>query len=129
MTTRKTFPYVKPLLNLKDAPKWKEQTEGTSQSSGSKRSRNPDATSQQSDGRTHIDINHDPLDLENKQPLRQPFVRNKAKKRLHRLRALVEKFDRYVQVQANKTELMTRMEQKIINAQTLFQEAQEMLQT
>nr|KAJ0227432.1 hypothetical protein LSAT_V11C100020560 [Lactuca sativa] len=70
--TRKTFPYMKPWLKLKDAPKWKEQTQGTSQSSGSKRSRNPDGTSQQSDGRTHIDINDDPIDLENDQPLCRP---------------------------------------------------------
>nr|KAJ0194624.1 hypothetical protein LSAT_V11C700375350 [Lactuca sativa] len=48
--TRKAFPYMKQWLKLKEAPKWNEQMEGTSQSSGSKRSRNPDATSQQSDG-------------------------------------------------------------------------------
>nr|KAJ0203931.1 hypothetical protein LSAT_V11C500270230 [Lactuca sativa] len=81
MSTHKTFPYVKAWLKLKDAPKWIQQTEGTSQtSSGSKRSRNPDATSQQSDGRTHIDINDDPLDLENEQPRRRPVGRKKAKK-------------------------------------------------
>nr|KAJ0205308.1 hypothetical protein LSAT_V11C500235650 [Lactuca sativa] len=75
--TRKAFPY-------------KEQMKGSSQSSGSKRSRNPNATSQQSDGRLHFDINNDPLDLEDEQPLRRPVGRNKAKtKRLHWLRDLV----------------------------------------
>nr|KAJ0208506.1 hypothetical protein LSAT_V11C500260740 [Lactuca sativa] len=78
--TRKAFPYVKHWLKLKDALKWKEQTEGSSQSSGSKRSRNPDRTSQQSDVQTHIDINDEPLDLEDEQPLRWPVGRNKAKK-------------------------------------------------
>nr|KAJ0187585.1 hypothetical protein LSAT_V11C900501910 [Lactuca sativa] len=43
--TRKTFPYVKASLKLKDVLQWKEQTEGSLQSFGSKRSRNPDATS------------------------------------------------------------------------------------
>nr|KAJ0213279.1 hypothetical protein LSAT_V11C400180950 [Lactuca sativa] len=51
--TRKAFPYMKP---------------------------NPDGTSQQSDGRTHIEINDDPIDLENDQPLHRPVGRNKAKK-------------------------------------------------
>nr|KAJ0215022.1 hypothetical protein LSAT_V11C300108310 [Lactuca sativa] len=60
--TRKTFPYMKP---------------------------NPDETSQQSDGRTHIDINDDPIDLKNDQPLHRPVGRNKAKKRRQHLRILV----------------------------------------
>ncbi|KAL7585260.1 hypothetical protein Lser_V15G42699 [Lactuca serriola] len=133
--TRKVFPYMKPWLKLKDAPKWKEQTEGSSQSSGSKRSRNPDGTSQQSDGRTHIDINDDPIDLENDQPLRRPVGRNKAKKAASTssnssvMDMFGDKFDRYVQLQETKAEVMTRMEQKMIEAQTSFQEAQETLQT
>ena len=103
--TRKAFPYMKPWLKLKDTPKWKEQTEGSSQSSGSKRSRNPDGTSQQSDGRTHIDINDDPIDLENDQPLRRPVGRNKAKKAASTssnssvMDMFGDKFDRYVQLQ------------------------------
>nr|KAJ0219705.1 hypothetical protein LSAT_V11C200086000 [Lactuca sativa] len=112
--TRKAFPYMKPWLKLKDSPKWKEQTEGSSQSSDSKRSRNPDGTFQQSDGRTHIDINDDPIDLETDQPLPRPVGRNKAKKN---------------GLQETKAEVMTRMEQKMIEAQTSFQEAQETLQT
>nr|KAJ0198844.1 hypothetical protein LSAT_V11C600302930 [Lactuca sativa] len=40
-----------------------------------------------------------------------------------------DKFDRYVQLQETKAEMMTRMEQKMIEAQTSFQEAQETLQT
>nr|KAJ0211070.1 hypothetical protein LSAT_V11C400189690 [Lactuca sativa] len=133
--TRKAFPYMKPWLKLKDAPKWKEQTEGSSQSSGSKRSRNSDGTSQQSDGRTHIDINDDPIDLENDQPLRRPIGRNKAKKATSTssnssvMDMFGDKFDRYVQLQETKAEVMTRMEQKMIKAQTSFQEAQETLQT
>nr|KAJ0197596.1 hypothetical protein LSAT_V11C700353290 [Lactuca sativa] len=133
--TRKAFPYMKPWLKLKDAPKWKEQTEGSSQSSGSKRSRNPDGTSQQSDGRTHIDINDDPIDLENDQPLRQPVGRNKAKKAASTssnssvMDMFGDKFNRYVQLQETKVEVMTRMEQKMIEAQTSFQEAQETLKT
>nr|KAJ0220944.1 hypothetical protein LSAT_V11C200054380 [Lactuca sativa] len=79
-STHKAFPYMKPWLKLKDDPKWKEQTKGTSQSFSSKRSRNLDETSQQSDGQTHIDINDDPLDLENEQPLRRSIGRHKAKK-------------------------------------------------
>nr|KAJ0197335.1 hypothetical protein LSAT_V11C700372060 [Lactuca sativa] len=114
--TRKAFPYMKSWLKLKDAPKWKDQTEETSESSGSKRSKKPDGTSQQSDDRTHIDINDDQLDLENEQPLRWPVERNKAKKRLQHLRALVQK---------PKAEVMTRMEQRIIEAQASFQETQD----
>ncbi|KAL7583921.1 uncharacterized protein LOC111918057 [Lactuca sativa] len=133
--TRKAFPYMKPWLKLKDSPKWKEQTEGSSQSSGSKRSRNPDGASQQSDGRTHIDINDDPIDLETDQPLPRPVGRNKAKKAASTssnssvMDMFGDKFDRYVQLQETKAEVMTRMEQKMIEAQTLFQEAQETLQT
>ncbi|XP_052621582.1 glutathione S-transferase T3-like [Lactuca sativa] len=133
--TRKAFPYMKPWLKLKDTPKWKEQTEGTSQSSGSKRLRNPDGTSQQSDDRTHIDINDDPKDLENDQPLRRPVGRNKAKKAVSTssnssvMDMFDDKFDRYVQLQEMKAEVMTRMEQNMIEAQTSFQEAQETLQT
>ena len=133
--TRKAFPYMKPWLKLKDSPKWKEQTEGSSQSSGSKRSRNPDGTSQQSDGRTHIDINDDPIDLETDQPLPRPVGRNKAKKAASTssnssvMDMFGDKFDRYVQLQETKAEVMTRMEQKMIEAQTSFQEAQETLQT
>nr|KAJ0227363.1 hypothetical protein LSAT_V11C100035530 [Lactuca sativa] len=103
--TRKTFLYIKPWLKLKDAPKWKEQTEGTSQSSGSKSSRNPDATSQQSDDRTHNDINDDPLYFENDQPL----CRHVGRK--------------------TKSEVMTWMEQKMIEAHSSYQEAQAILQT
>nr|KAJ0221046.1 hypothetical protein LSAT_V11C200055260 [Lactuca sativa] len=115
------------------APKWKEQTEGTSQSSGLKRSRNLDATSQQSDGRTHIDINDDPIDFENEQPLRRPVGRNKAKKAASTssnssvMDMFGDKFDRYVQLQETKADVMTRMEQKMIEAQSSFQEAQETL--
>nr|KAJ0209249.1 hypothetical protein LSAT_V11C400219270 [Lactuca sativa] len=39
------------------------------------------------------------------------------------------KFDRYVQLQETKADVMTRMEQKMIEAQSSFQEAQETLQT
>nr|KAJ0220437.1 hypothetical protein LSAT_V11C200089060 [Lactuca sativa] len=118
--TRKAFPYMKPWLKLKDAPKWKEQTEGTS---------NPDASSQQSDGRTHIDINDDLLDLENDQLLRRPVGRNKAKKAASSVMDMFgDKFDRYVQLQETKAEVMTRMEEKMIEAQSSFQEAQETLQ-
>nr|KAJ0201132.1 hypothetical protein LSAT_V11C600329400 [Lactuca sativa] len=117
--TRKTFPYVKPWLNLKDAPKWKEQVEGCSQSSSSNLSRNPDETSQQSDDRTHFDINDKPLDLEDEQPLRRPVGRNKAKKRIQRLRNL--KFDRYVHVQEMKVEMLSRVEQKMIETQLVIQ--------
>nr|KAJ0189023.1 hypothetical protein LSAT_V11C800426160 [Lactuca sativa] len=113
--TRKAFPYMKPWLKLKDALKWKEQTEGSSQSSGSKRSRNPDGTSQQSDSRTHIDINDDPIDLENDQPLRRPVGRNKAKKAVSTssnssvMDMFGDNFDRYVQLQETKADVMTRM--------------------
>nr|KAJ0217467.1 hypothetical protein LSAT_V11C300109410 [Lactuca sativa] len=105
--TRKAFPYMKPWLKLKDAPKWKEQTEGTSRSS----------------------------DLENDQPLRRPVGRNKAKKAASTSSnssvtdMFDDKFDRYVQLQETKVKVMTRMEQKMIEAQTSFQEAQETLQT
>nr|KAJ0207919.1 hypothetical protein LSAT_V11C500250600 [Lactuca sativa] len=133
--TRKAFSYMKPWLKLKDAPKWKEHMEGTSQSSGSKRSRNPDGTSQQSDGRTHIDINDVPIDLENDQPVRRPVRRNKAKKAVSTssnssvMDMFDDKFDRYVQLQETKAKVMTQMEQKMIEAQSSFQEAQETLQT
>nr|KAJ0228402.1 hypothetical protein LSAT_V11C100003210 [Lactuca sativa] len=40
-----------------------------------------------------------------------------------------DKFDRYVQLQETKAEVMTRMEQKMIEAQSSFQEAQKTLQT
>nr|KAJ0197566.1 hypothetical protein LSAT_V11C700361690 [Lactuca sativa] len=40
-----------------------------------------------------------------------------------------ENFDRYVQVQETKAEMITWMKQKMNEAQTSFQEAQEMLQT
>nr|KAJ0195852.1 hypothetical protein LSAT_V11C700386320 [Lactuca sativa] len=106
--TRKAFPYMKPNL---------------------------DGTSQQSDGRTHIDINDDPIDLENDQPLRRPVGRNKAKKAASTssnssvMDMFGDKFDRYVQLQETKAEVMTWMEQKMIEAQTSFQEAQETLQT
>nr|KAJ0195393.1 hypothetical protein LSAT_V11C700360080 [Lactuca sativa] len=59
--TRKAFPYLKSWLKLKDAPKWKEQTEGSSQSS---------------DWRTHFDINDDPLNIEDEQPLCRPCYRS-----------------------------------------------------
>nr|KAJ0191858.1 hypothetical protein LSAT_V11C800443190 [Lactuca sativa] len=118
--TRKAFPYMKLWLKLKDSPKWKEQTEGSSQSSGSKRSRNPDGTSQQSDGRTHIDINDNPIDLETDQPLPRPVGRNKAKKAASTSSNSTSR---------NEGRVMTRMEQKMIEAQTSFQEAQETLQT
>nr|KAJ0227805.1 hypothetical protein LSAT_V11C100048640 [Lactuca sativa] len=113
--TCKAFPYVKPWLKLKDPQKWKKQTEGTSQtSSGSKRSRNPYATSQQSDGQTHIDINDDPIDLENEQSLRRLVGRNKAKKKK------VDKYNRYVQIQETKAEMMSQVEHKMIEAQISF---------
>nr|KAJ0201026.1 hypothetical protein LSAT_V11C600310520 [Lactuca sativa] len=50
LSARNVFPYVKPCLKLKDAPKWEEQTEGTSQTSS------------------------------DEQPLRRPVGRNKEKK-------------------------------------------------
>nr|KAJ0199238.1 hypothetical protein LSAT_V11C600337510 [Lactuca sativa] len=105
--TRKAFPYMKSWLKLKDSPKWKEQTEGSSQSS----------------------------DLETDQPLPRPVGRNKAKKAASTssnssvMDMFGDKFDRYVQLQETKAEVMTRMEQKMIEAQTSFQEAQETLQT
>nr|KAJ0225851.1 hypothetical protein LSAT_V11C100003350 [Lactuca sativa] len=70
------------LLNIRktDALKWKEQTEASSQSSISKCSINPDATSQQSNGQTDFNIDDDPLNLEDEQPLRRQVERNKAKK-------------------------------------------------
>nr|KAJ0190909.1 hypothetical protein LSAT_V11C800395440 [Lactuca sativa] len=134
--TRKAFSYVKVWPKLKDSPKWIQQMEGTSQtSSGLKRSRNPDATSQQLDGRTHIDINDDLLDLENDQPLRRPVGKNKTKKSgststgssvIDHFR---EQFDRYVQVKENTPGIMIQVEQKMIDTQTSFQEAQTTLQT
>nr|KAJ0206163.1 hypothetical protein LSAT_V11C500276000 [Lactuca sativa] len=102
--TRKTFLYVKLWLKLKDAQKWKEQTEGSSQSF---------------DGRTHFDINEKRLDLEDEQPLRWPIGRNKAKKRLQRLLDL--KFDCYVHVQETKAEMLNRVEQKMIETQSVIQ--------
>nr|KAJ0221150.1 hypothetical protein LSAT_V11C200093130 [Lactuca sativa] len=39
-----------------------------------------------------------------------------------------DKFDRYVQLQETEVEVMTRMEQKMIEAQTSFQEAQATIQ-
>nr|KAJ0212093.1 hypothetical protein LSAT_V11C400211270 [Lactuca sativa] len=127
--TCKAFPYVKSWLKLKDALKWKEKIEETSQtSSSSKRSRNSDATSQQSNGRTHIDIKDDPLDLEDEQPLCRPVGRNKAKKAgLSTSGSSVidhfrEKFVRYA-------ETLSQVEQKMIEVQTPFQEAQTTLQT
>nr|KAJ0220037.1 hypothetical protein LSAT_V11C200096150 [Lactuca sativa] len=66
-----------------------QQTEGTSQTSfDSKHSRNLDATFQQSDGRTHIDINDDSFDLENEPLLRRPVGRIKQKNRVQCLRDL-----------------------------------------
>ncbi|KAL7589343.1 hypothetical protein Lser_V15G38011 [Lactuca serriola] len=134
-TTRKVFPYMKPWLKLKDAPKWKEQTEGTSQSSGSKHSRNPTATSQQSNGRTHIDINDDPLDLENDQPLRRPVGRSKAKKKAASTSSnssvmdmFGDKFDQYVQLQETKAEVMTRVEILKLKADDLEGEDFELFQ-
>nr|KAJ0208573.1 hypothetical protein LSAT_V11C400180400 [Lactuca sativa] len=119
--TCKAFPY------LKDSPKWKEQTERSSQSSGSKHSRNPDATSQQLDERTHFEINNNSLDLENEQPLHQPVGRNKAKKAASTaLRSSVidqfgEKFDRYVHVQKTNAKMLSRVEQKTIETQSVIQ--------
>nr|KAJ0188366.1 hypothetical protein LSAT_V11C900497270 [Lactuca sativa] len=79
--THEVFPYVKSWLKVKDAPKWKELTEGISQiSSNSNRSINYDVTSQQSDGRTHTDINDDLIDLEEDQHFRRSVGRNKEKK-------------------------------------------------
>nr|KAJ0195624.1 hypothetical protein LSAT_V11C700350320 [Lactuca sativa] len=40
-----------------------------------------------------------------------------------------DKFDRYVQLQETKVDVMTRMEQKMIEAQPSFQEAQATIQT
>nr|KAJ0188424.1 hypothetical protein LSAT_V11C900479440 [Lactuca sativa] len=103
-----SFSVYETVAKIERRPKWKEQTEGTSQSSGSKRLRNPDATSQQSDGRTHIDINDNPLDLENDQPLRRPVGRSKAKKAASTssnssvMDMVDDKFDRYVQLQENE---------------------------
>nr|KAJ0208944.1 hypothetical protein LSAT_V11C400205440 [Lactuca sativa] len=104
-----------------------EQTEGSSQSSGAKRSRNPDATSQQSDGLIHFDINEEPLDLEDEQPLRRPVGGNKAKttalmaSRSSLMDQFGEKFDRYVYVQETKTEMLSRVEQKMIETQSVIQ--------
>ena len=39
-----------------------------------------------------------------------------------------DKFDRYVQIQETKAEVMTRMEQKMVEAQTSFQETQATIQ-
>nr|KAJ0216177.1 hypothetical protein LSAT_V11C300125190 [Lactuca sativa] len=106
---RKTFWYMKRWLKLKDALKWKEQTEGTLQSSGSKH-------------------------LENEQPIRRPVERNKAKKAASTsssssvMNLFGDKFDRYVQIQETKAEVMTRMEQKMVEAQTSFQETQATIQ-
>nr|KAJ0203215.1 hypothetical protein LSAT_V11C500279320 [Lactuca sativa] len=101
--------------------------EGISQtSSGSKRSRNSDATSQQSDGRTHIDINDDLLDLEDEQPLCRPVGRNKEKKDGSSASSsnvndhLGEKLDRYVHIQETKTEMLSWVEQKMIEEKTSF---------
>nr|KAJ0204962.1 hypothetical protein LSAT_V11C500271300 [Lactuca sativa] len=125
--TCNAFSYVKPWLKLKDALKWKEETEGSSQSSGSKRSRNPDGTSQQSDGRTRFDINDKPLDLEDEQPLHRPVGRNKAKKAASTasgssfMDQFGEKFDRYVHVQETKVEMLSREEQKMIETKSVIQ--------
>nr|KAJ0191172.1 hypothetical protein LSAT_V11C800442440 [Lactuca sativa] len=126
--TRKAFLYMKPWLKLKDAPKWKEQTEGTLLSSGSKHSRNPDGTSQQSYGRTHIDI----LKTTNLfvGPLEEIKQKNAASTSSNSsvMNMFGDKFDRYVQLQETKAEVMTRMEQKMIEEQTSFQEAQTTIQ-
>ena len=111
-------------LKLKDAPNWKKLTKGTSQtSSGSKRSRNPDGTSQQSDELTHIDINDDLLDLEDEQPHRRSIGRNKSRKATLGSSVIDhfgEKFDRYVQLQESKASMMSWVEQKMIEAQASF---------
>nr|KAJ0217880.1 hypothetical protein LSAT_V11C300116910 [Lactuca sativa] len=68
------------------------------------------------------------------QPLRRLVERNKAKKlgststRSSVMDHFGEKFDRYVQVQENKGEIMSRVK-KMIEAQTSFPEAQATLQT
>nr|KAJ0185954.1 hypothetical protein LSAT_V11C900482200 [Lactuca sativa] len=107
--TRKAF-------SLKDVPKWKEQTEGSSQSFGSKRSRNPDGTSQQSDNRTHFDINDEPHDLEDEQPLPASTALGSSV-----IDKFGEKFDCYVHVQETKAEMLSRVEQKMIETQSVIQ--------
>jgi hypothetical protein len=77
---RHTFPYVQPWLRLRDCSKWKNKKESdTSASTGSKRTRN-EGQSSQSDGRTFIDINDEPIDHPDEQPLSRPVGRTKAKK-------------------------------------------------
>ncbi|KAL4568419.1 hypothetical protein LXL04_024031 [Taraxacum kok-saghyz] len=69
-------------------------------SSGSKRSRNEETNSQQSDGRTFIDINDEPNDLD--QTFRRPLGRDRAKKKAEKssessvVDVFGENFDRYV---------------------------------
>nr|KAJ0190457.1 hypothetical protein LSAT_V11C800403530 [Lactuca sativa] len=92
-------------------------TEGKDGTSfGSKRTRNVDGK-----GRIHIDINDERIDLEDEQPRR-----NRARKAASNSSSSVhdhfaEKFDRYVQVQERKAVMMTWVEEKIIDMQTLFQ--------
>nr|KAJ0224532.1 hypothetical protein LSAT_V11C100048140 [Lactuca sativa] len=88
---------------------------------------NPNATSQQSDGRTHFDINDELLDLEEEQPLRRPIGRNKAKKSASTasgysvMDQFGEKFDCCVHVQETKAGILSRVEQKMIETQSVIQ--------
>nr|KAJ0201787.1 hypothetical protein LSAT_V11C600333600 [Lactuca sativa] len=102
-------------------------TEGSSQSSDSKRARNSNATSQQSDRRTHFDINDDPFDLEDEKPLRRSVGRNKVKKSASTasgssvMNQFGEKFDNYVHVQETKAEILIRVEQKLKETPSMIQ--------
>ncbi|KAI3709706.1 hypothetical protein L2E82_39472 [Cichorium intybus] len=132
--TRKAIPYIQAWTELKKQPKWLLVED--SQSSGTKRSRSVhQGTSQQSDRRTYIDINDEPVDLEEDEPqlIRRPMWRDKAKKAASGSESSVmdlfgDKFDRYVQLQSDKVGIMSRVEQQIVETQQQIAETQRELQ-
>ena len=110
---------------MKECPKWKDHLESENLS-GSKRSRNEGGSSQQSDGRTFIDINDEPGD--NDQPTPRPMGRDRAKKKAAKstesqssvIDVFGDKFDRYVKLQEDRTESFTRMEREFVESQQTF---------
>ncbi|KAI3789767.1 hypothetical protein L2E82_02571 [Cichorium intybus] len=132
--TRKAFPYVQAWTELKKQPKWLLVED--SKSSGIKRSRSVhQGTSQQSDGRSYINVNDEPVDLEEDepQPICRPMGRDKAKKAASGSESSVmdlygDKFDRYVQLQSDKVGIMSRVKQQIVETQQQIAETQWKLQ-
>nr|KAJ0216957.1 hypothetical protein LSAT_V11C300128270 [Lactuca sativa] len=119
MPTRKAFPYVKVWLKLKYAPKWIQQTEGTSKTSSVQETQMQLPTNQADEHISTSMMIRSILKTSNLfiGPLEE--VKQKNRGRHH----FGDKFDQYVQVQENKVEILNQWNKKIIEAQTSFQEA------